>query len=333
MKKSCLFVLSIALSIILCNPAMGADYPSRDLQGIIMWGAGGATDNVARAITPRVEPFLGKNIVLINKPGGTGAVATQYVYSRPADGYTLLYGAENPQVYRILGLSKLDYKDFFPVNILGRGVGIIVANKDKPWDSFKDLVEEAKANPGELKMGSTGPGGLPFTVGAMATTVVGFDVRTVPFKGEGPGMTALQGGHIDFMPVGLTAAREQIRAGRVKPLAVVTKEPIEGLEGVEPITKDYPGFEKYLPWGPFYGIWCRRDVPEEQKKVLVEAFHKGAATKEFQKFLKDFDTVPMNISGEEADAFLQKWQSVTNWMYENAGAAKVSPAELGIPKP
>ena len=90
-----------------------------------MWGAGGATDNVSRAITPNVEPFLGKQIVLINKPGGTGAISTQYVYSRPADGYTLLFGAENPQVHRILELSDMDYKDFYPVNVLGRGVGVL----------------------------------------------------------------------------------------------------------------------------------------------------------------------------------------------------------------
>ena len=332
--KRTLFMLFLAFTLAgALSAASAADYPEKDLQGVIMWGAGGATDNVARAITPNVEPFLKKQIILINKPGGTGAISTQYVYSQPSDGYTLLIGAENPQVHRILKLSDMDYKDFYPINILGRGVGVIVANNDTPWNSFKDLVEDAKKRPGEIKMGSTGPGGLPYTVGAMIKTVTDFDVTAVPFKGEGPGVTALLGGHVDFMPVGITAAREHIRAGRVKALAIVSDTAIPGSEEIPLITEDYPDFARYLPWGPFYGVWCKRDVPDDIKMKLVAAFKEGASQPKFQKFLQDFDTVPMNISGEEADEFLKKWQSVTNWMYEYAGAAEVSPAEFGIPKP
>ena len=333
MRKFGIVLLAVFLVAGVSGTAPAAGFPDKDLQGIIMWGAGGATDNVARAIVPHVEPLLGKQIILINKPGGTGAIATQYVASRPADGYTLLMGAENPQVYRILQLLDMDYKDFYPVNILGRGVGVIVANNDTPWKSFKDLVEDAKKRPGKIKMGSTGPGGLPYTVGAMTRNVVGLDVTAVPFDGEGPGVTALQGGHVDFMPAGLTAVREHIRAGRIKALAVVSTDPVPGLEDIPLITKDYPEFGAYLPWGPFYGVWCRRDVPEAAKKALTEAFHKGAGKPEYQNFLKDFGAVPMNISGDAADAFLKKYQSVTTWMYQYAGAAKVSPEALGIPKP
>ncbi len=332
MKK--IVIISSCLLLALCTSMVAAnDFPSKNLQGIIMWGAGGATDNVARALVPNVEPFLGKQLVMVNKPGGTGAIATQYVASRPSDGYTLLFGAENPQVYRILGLSKLDYKDFYPVSILGHGVCVIVARKDSPWNTFKELVEDAQKNPGKIKMGSTGPGGLPYTVGAMTKNIIGLDVTSVPFSGEGPGVTALQGGHIDFMPAGLTAVREQIRAGRVKALAVLTTEPIPGMESIPPITQDFPGFNDYLPWGPFYGVFAKKDISADVKAKLSEAFTKGAAQEKFQSFLKDFGAVPMNITGKEADDFLKKWQSVTNWMYEYAGAAKVSPAELGIPKP
>lgn len=331
--KRCMLLLSALLCGLFLVSAQAADYPAKDLQGVIMWGAGGATDNVTRAITPLVEPILGKQIVLINKPGGTGAISTQYVYSNPSDGYTLLFGAENPQVHRILELSDMDYKDFYPINILGRGVGVIVANNDTPWNSFKELVEDAQKRPGEIKMGSTGPGGLPYTVGAMTKSITNLEVTYVPFQGEGPGVTALLGGHVDFIPAGITAVREHIRAGRVKALAMVSAEPVPGLEDIPLITADFPEFEKYLPWGPFYGVWVKKDVPDDAKQVLVNAFKQGAADPKFQEFLKDFGTVSMNISGDEADAFLKKWQSVTCWMYEYAGATKVSPEKLGIPKP
>ncbi|MEC8081559.1 MAG: tripartite tricarboxylate transporter substrate-binding protein, partial [Pseudomonadota bacterium] len=82
-----------------------ADYPSKDIQGIIMWGAGGSTDSVMRSVTPYAEEKLGVDVIMTNRSGGVGAIATKYVYSQKSDGYTLLMGAENPQMHKVLGLS------------------------------------------------------------------------------------------------------------------------------------------------------------------------------------------------------------------------------------
>ncbi len=335
MKSKILFrLLHLIALLALAVPAFSADYPTRDLQGIIMWGAGGGTDGMSRALTPNVEPFLGKEVVLVNKPGGTGAIATQFVYSNKSDGYTLLFGAENPQNYGILGLSKLSYDDFFPVTIMARGQVAIVTNADKPWTSFKELVEDAQAHPGQMKMGTTGPGGVPYVVGKLMETVTGFNVASVPFAGDGPGITALLGGHIDFIPVNLGAASEHIRAGRLKALAVLDKEALVNADyTIPPITQDFPAFDKYVPWAPFFGVWCKKDVPQDAKDKLVEAFAKGVASDRFKEYVASKDAVLMNISGDEAQAFLNKWRSVTAWLLHDAGATKVSPEELGIPKP
>lgn len=308
-------------------------FPARELTGVIMWGAGGATDVVARALTPPAERALGQSIVLQNRPGGAGAISVQTVATAPADGHTLLYGAENPQLHKVLGLGQRDYADFFPVNVTARGVAVVVANKDKPWSSMKDVVAEAQRNPGRLKMGATGPGGLPHVVGAMINTVTQMRVIAVPFDGEGPGLTALQGGHVDFMPVGLGAAAEHIRAGRVKPLAVVNTEAVPTLPGVAPITADLPGMARLLPWGPFYGVWVRRDVPEAARARLVAAFRDAAASEAFTTLMGNAGNIMMNINGEEADAFLRRWQSITAWTLQEAGAARRSPEEFGIPRP
>ena len=327
---------SVALAVALLGAfsfAQAAEFPTRDLSGIIMWGAGGATDNVARALTPLAELHLGKKIVLQNKPGATGAVSTQWVYNQPSDGYTILWGAENPQLYRVLEISQLDYKDFYPVNVTARGVGLVACNNDAPWKTYKELVEDAKKNPGNIKMGSTGPGGLPFVVGAMMKAVHGITFNAIPFGGEGPGMTAMQGGHVQWMTVGLTAGREHVRAGRIRPLAMVADEPIPGLENIPLITNLYPEYKKYLPWGPFYGVWVKRDVPDPAKKKLVEAFQKGVNEAKFQAFIKDFGAVSMNLHGDEADKFLKHWQSVTCWLLQDSGDAKASPEKFGIPRP
>jgi tripartite-type tricarboxylate transporter receptor subunit TctC len=317
----------------LARPARAQPWPPRDLTGIIMWGAGGATDVVARALTPHVEAALGAKIVLQNRPGGVGAIATQAVHAAQADGLTLLYGAENPQLHKVLGLAQIDYADFFPVNVIARGVGVIVANVNKPWTSLKALVDDITANPGRVRMGATGPGGLPHVIGAMLNAVTPVRVIAVPFDGEGPGLTALQGGHVDFMPVGVAAAAEHIRAGRVKPLAVVNPEPVPTLPGIPPVTADFPGFARYLPWGPFYGVWVRRDTPAPVRARLVEAFRTGASTPAFTELMARNGNIIMNISGDEADAFLKRWQSVTSWLLHEAGAARRSPEEFGIPRP
>jgi tripartite-type tricarboxylate transporter receptor subunit TctC len=313
--------------------AFAAEFPERELLGVIMWGAGGATDVVARAVTPGVEEALGKKIVLLNKSGGAGAISTAYVNAAPSDGYTLLYGAENPQLHGVLAVSDIDYSKFYPVNVLGRGVAVIVAGKDAPWNSFKELVEDAQKRPGEIKMGSTGPGGLPHVVGSLLNSVTSFQVTSVPFDGEGPGLTALQGGHVDFMPSGVSAAAEHIKAGRVKALAVVNTEELPTLPGVAPITNDFPDFAKYLPWGPFYGVFVKADTPDDVKAKLVAAFKTGADAASFQELMANRGNVMMNISGTEAEDFLKKWQSITTWVLHDAGATKKSPEELGIPRP
>lgn len=332
MKPTSLVRRSLAAALLAASvlPVSAQSFPDRELSGVIMWGAGGATDVVARAVAPYAEEALGKKIVMTNRAGGGGAISTNFVNQQPSDGYTLLFGAENPQLHGVLALGDLDYSKFHPVNILGRGMVVIVANKDRPWNSFKDLLAAIQANPGKVKMGSTGPGGLPFTVGAMINSVAKMPVNAVPFDGEGPGLTALQGGHVDFMPVGLGAAAEHIKAGRVKPIAVLHDAPFEG---IVPITNDLPAIKKYLPWGPFYGVFVKRDAPDAVKTRLTAAFRTAASNPKFVELMTGRGNIMMNISGAEADAFLKKWQSVTAWTLQDAGAVKKSPAELGIAKP
>lgn len=111
-----------------------------------------------RAVTPHAEEVLGRSVVMTNRTGGVGAIATRYVATQRADGYTLLMGAENPQIFKVMGLGDIDYGDFTPINILARGVPLIVANKNAPFDTFAEMVEYVQANPGKVRMGSTGPG-------------------------------------------------------------------------------------------------------------------------------------------------------------------------------
>ena len=327
------FASAAAALTLTAGLAVAQDFPERELLGVVMWGAGGATDTVARAVNPAAEEILGQSIVVLNKSGGAGAISTAYVNAAPADGYTFLYGAENPQLHGVMGVSDLDYSAFYPVNILGRGVAVIVVPADSEYQNMEDLLAAISANPGAVKMGSTGPGGLPSTIGALIANSVPFEVTAIPFDGEGPGLTAMLGGEVDFMPSGISAAAEQIKAGNMRALAVVNTEPVDTLPDTPPITDAIPDIARFLPWGPFYGVFVRSEVPDDVKAILVDTFHQAAATDDFQTLMANRGNVMMNISGEEAAAFLTKWQQVTVWALQDTGAAKVSPEELGIPRP
>ncbi|SDM36974.1 Tripartite-type tricarboxylate transporter, receptor component TctC [Franzmannia pantelleriensis] len=335
MLKPTLSSLAIAITSLSVAGSALADYPTRNIQGTIQWGAGGATDNVIRSLTPHVEEELGTTIVLTNRAGGTGVIGMNHVMNQRPDGYNLLFGAENPQLYPLMGLADFTYDDMHTVNIIGQGLVVIATHPDSPFEDFGELLEYAKENPGELRMGGTGAGGLPSTVLAMINAVDELDIRDVTFGGDGPGVTALLGEHIDFMPLSLSAVAEQIRGGRLKGLAVLSDQELEDLPGVPPITEALPDIDAFLPWGPFWGVFVHQDTPDDVKAVLEDAYYNAVASDEFQQFLDDFGGAPLNLSGDEAQEYLDNWQSVTAWsMYDaEAETIEVSPEELGIPRP
>lgn len=313
--------------------AAHAGYPERPIQAVIPWGAGGATDNVMRSLSPYVEKELGGKLILNNRPGGTAVIGTTYVLGQQPNGYTVLLGAENPQLYPVLGLAKFDYSALYPINLIGQNVAVIAVHADSPWNSMADLMAAAKASPGTLRMGGAGAGALPNTVHSMISAVDKLEVREVTFGGDGPGITALMGKHIDFMPLSLAAAKELIRTGKLKALAVVSTEAHPELPGVEPISKSLPGIADYLPWGPFWGVWVHKDTPDDIKQKLTAAYSKAVASPEFQAFLKSYGAKSLNLSGDEANQFLNRWQSVTAWSMYKAKAVDVAPDTLGIARP
>ncbi|WP_223422129.1 tripartite tricarboxylate transporter substrate binding protein [Tateyamaria pelophila] len=327
-----LFKATIAALAVAASPAL-AEYPEREVLGVVMWGAGGATDTVARAVNPAAEEALGKPIVVLNKSGGAGAISTAFVNAAPADGYTFLYGAENPQLHGMMGVSDIDYNDMYPINILGRGVAVIAVPADSKYQTLSALLDDISANPGAIKMGSTGPGGLPSTIAALISNATDFNVTAIPFDGEGPGLTAMLGGEVDFMPSGISAAAEQIKAGTMRALAVVNPEPVDTLPDVPAITDRLPDMDRFLPWGPFYGVFVRSEVPDDVKATLTEVFATAATNETFLELMANRGNVVMNMSGQEAVDFLAKWQQVTVWALQDTGAAKVSPEELGIARP
>jgi tripartite-type tricarboxylate transporter receptor subunit TctC len=167
----------------------------------------------------------------------------------------------------------------------------------------------------------------------MLSSEVELPMTAVPYDGDGPAQTALMGGAVNVLPAVLGAAIENVKAGRVKAIAIIDTERNPLLPDVPAIVEDYPDFAQYLPWGPFFGIFVKEGTPEEAVTKLQAAFRESAEQPDFKALMDARGFVQMNISGEEAEEFLDRWQSVTSWLVFDAGIAKSSPEEFGIPRP
>ncbi|KUK14135.1 MAG: tripartite tricarboxylate transporter substrate binding protein [Synergistetes bacterium] len=334
-KKLCYLLVFITLVgiVSLGSGVSLAAYPEREIQGTIQWGAGGATDVISRAIAPLAEAHLGKKIILVNRPGATGVIGLTYVYNQPADGYNLLFGAENPSMYKVLGLSQIDYDDFEPIIIIGAVPNVTVVKADSKYKTFKEFLEDAKANPGKIRIAATGVGGAPYVVCSIMKVVSGVEFNMIEFPGEGPGLTALLGGHVDAMPSGIAPAAEFLRAGMLRGLMVFDSKRLPAFPDIPAITEIYPEYEKYVPYYPWYGVFVKKGTPKEIVDKLTDAFKKAFNDPKFQEFLAKRETIPLGLTGKEARLFLDKQRSIASWLLWEAGAAKKSPEEFGIPKP
>ncbi len=332
MKKFVLAMIMVVSALFVSGCAFAA-YPEKPIQGYIMWGAGGALDNVSRAVTPTASEHLGNTVIMQNKTGATGAIAMTTVANAPADGYSVLFGAENPNLYKVTGISQIDYDQFDPIILLMENVGVVVVPKDSPYNSYNDLIEAAISGK-SIKMGSTGPGGLPYVATNMIQKIHGAKFTDVQFDGEGPSITALMGGHIDAVPVGLLAAASHINAGSVKGLAVISKERIESIKDVPTVVEAYPGeYDPYLPWGAFFGVFLKKGAPAEALEKLQDAFLKAYNDPKFTEFANTMGGVKLGLTGDAARAYIEQNKSVSAWLLYDAGGAKFSPEEFEIARP
>lgn len=310
--------------------ASGDSYPAKNISGIVQWGAGGGTDSLMRPLATLAEKELGQSIVIENKTGGTGSIATQYVHDQAADGYTLLMGAENPQLYKALGIIDLTYADFEPVFLIGDETVGIVVGKDSPYKSLKELMDAAVAAPGTIKLSTTGEGGLPWEVASFLTATTGATFNQIPYDSDATAKTAVLSGECDFTVCKVQSGIEDYKAGDLVFLSMLATEPVAQLEDIPLITADYPDFAQYLPWGPFYGVFVPAGTDAQVIETLSAAFAKAYEDASYQELLAGFNINALGKTGDEAKEYLAAWQKNTVTALVNSGAINKTLEELGI---
>ena len=189
-----------------------AGYPTQDINGIVQWGEGGGTDSLMRPLATLAQDKLGKSIVVQNMTGGTGSIATQYVYDQDADGYNLLMGAENPSLYNALDILDLTYDNFDCVLLIGDETVGVAVGKNSPYTSLKEICDAANSGK-ELTLATTGTGGLPWEVSALITSITGASFTQVQYDSDASARVAVLGGECDFTICKVQSCLEEYKSG------------------------------------------------------------------------------------------------------------------------
>jgi tripartite-type tricarboxylate transporter receptor subunit TctC len=238
-------LLFLAASSALGASAWAQAYPGKPVRLVVPFPPGGPTDMIGRLLSQRLSDALGQPVVVDNKPGAGGTVGADIVAKAAADGYTLLYGststlAISPSIYKGLGYDPA--KAFAPVALVSMGQQVLVINPTLQINSLKELVEYARKRPGKLSYSSAG-NGTPGHLGAeLLKKLTGMTALHIPYRGGAPALNAAVAGEVDFTVDVVPTAATFVRAGRVKPLAVLSQRRSEQLPDV-PTVKE-AGFEE-----------------------------------------------------------------------------------------
>lgn len=280
----------MALSLSPATSAAG--WPAQPVKLVVPYAPGGPTDIVARHFGTNLQRVLGQSVVVENKPGAQGALGTVAVKDSRPDGYTLLVH-EIPGSFAILPaiMRKPSYNgttDFTPISMLASGPIFLLVNTTMPVNNLKELVALAKTRPGGVTYGSSGGmGQMPTHMGPEIFSLrSGMEARNIVYRGAGPAMLDLAAGRVDFvMTTGLVAAMPFLDSGKVRVVAVTSKERYPGYPAIPTFAESgFPVPE--LEGGTIFGVLGPAGMPADVVAVLSDAVQKVMASPEFQAQLK-----------------------------------------------
>src|SRR5689334_21692793 len=228
--------LALVAASTMSMPALAqAQWPTRPITYVVPFAVGGNTDTLARIIGQKLSPALGQPVVIENKPGAGGNIGSDFVAKAKPDGYTILGGtisshAINPSVYPTMPYDAV--KSFEPVILIGSSPLVLCAGANTPYKTLADVIAAAKAKPGDLHFASPGPGTSPHMAGELLKTAAHIDMTHVPYKGSGPALIDVVGGTVPLMFDTMLVVGEQVKAGKLRPLAVASSKRLASLPNV-----------------------------------------------------------------------------------------------------
>jgi tripartite-type tricarboxylate transporter receptor subunit TctC len=334
-KRRFLHAVSLAVAALAVSaPAMAQNWkPTRPINLIVPWAAGGSTDQVTRVTAAELEKALGQTIVIINQPGASGSIGTKSALDAPKDGYTWTAGAaQDLGTYQTLGSLNTSIKDWHLfLNVAN--IQVIGVNPKTPYNNAKDLLDAMKAKPGQVSVATAGVTSAGHNAMELISKVTGVKYRHVTYDGGNPAVVATVSGEAEVTTQLAVEQADMIRGKRLRPLAAVSDKALE-LEGfgtIPPLSQTLPGFTAPAN---YFGIFLPKGVPDEVVKTLEKIWTEQIVKSEaLKKYATSRGALFNPLSGDAAQKAVFPAIQANAWVLFDGGKAKVSPDTVGIPKP
>ena len=312
--KSVRFASFVVATWLLCGAALAqGNYPNKPIKFVVPFPPGGNLDFVARTLQPKMQEVLGQPVVIDNKGGNAGMIGLEYASRQPGDGYTIVLGntgtiAINQSVY-----PKMNYdavKDFVPIGITTTNALLATIAGNVPANNLKEFVAYAKANPGKLNFAISGAGSGPHFGAEMFKRSAGLDIPMIFYKGSGPVLTDLLGGQVQITMDAASVTITQIKAGKLKAIAVTGKTRLASLPDVP--TFEQGGFS--VDASGFQGVLAPAGTPPEAVAKLSQALNAALAQTDLKEKFAAAGLDTVSSTPAEFGAFIKseiaKWAKV-----------------------
>jgi len=312
MTRLVLYAVAV-LGVLMSASLFAQTYPVRPVRFILPFPAGGPTDILGRIIGQKLSAELGQSVVPENRPGAGGNVGTEYAAKQPGDGYTIVLASPSLSISPVL-YKKLAYdpvRDFAPISLVAEIPNILLVHPSVPAKTLKEFVQLAKANPGKLNFGSGGLGTSNHLGSEMLKGLTGINIVHVPYKGSNEAMVAMMGGHVDMVVIGVPPTLPHIKAGRVRPLAVLAPRRLSYLPSVPTAAEaGVPNYEV----GTTYGLLVPAGTPRDIINRLNADWIKIEAMADTKEKMRTAGYEPMTSTPEQYGEFIKtemvRWAKV-----------------------
>jgi tripartite-type tricarboxylate transporter receptor subunit TctC len=303
MKRRSLLLAALLAS--LPGAALAQAYPSRPIRFVVPYPAGGPLDTIARLLGQKVSESVKQPVVVDNKPGAGGNIGADLVAKSPADGYTILMGAVathaiNPTLYARIPYDPV--RDFAAITQVASTPNVLVVNSALPVSNVRELIAHARANPGKLNFGSGSTGSAGHLAGELFKSLAGVEMTHIPYKGAAPAMQDLVGGQVQLMFDNLASSLTQVRAGRVRALAVTTARRTSLAPELPTIAESgLAGFD-ISTW---FGVFAPAGTPRETIARLHDEFTRALAAPDVRERMINLGAEPVGNNPAEFAAYIR----------------------------
>jgi tripartite-type tricarboxylate transporter receptor subunit TctC len=304
-------MIAAAVAMVAAGGAASAQssFPSKPVRIFVPYAAGGGVDILARTLGDVVSRQWGQPVIVENRPGAGGVVASQALVTSPPDGYTLIVVASghatNPFLYPKIPYDT--FKDFAPVSLLASSPNILLVRADSPFKTLGDVIAQARARPGSLSFGHAGTGTSTHLAGELLKNLARIDLNAIPYKGGAPSITDLLGGQIPMSFNNGPESVGQLEAGTVRALAVTTASRASFLPNVPSMAETVPGYDTEVWWG----LLGPAGMPTDLVAKLSHDFVAALNTEPVKERLAKLGAAPIGSSPEQFDARIhaeyKKW--------------------------